>query len=63
MLGIVDMGVVLKVHPGEHRKTEAQQQGRPMAHHRVPEAVGVGGVVAGIVDHRAFQVQSQKAQA
>ena len=54
MLGIVDMGMVLQVHPGEHRKAEAQQQGRPMAHHRIPEAVGMGGVVAGIVDNSAL---------
>ena len=54
LLGIVHMGVVLQVHPREHRKAEAQQQGGAMAHHRIAEAVGVGGVVAGVMDNRAL---------
>ena len=33
-----------------------------MAHHRIPETVGMGGVVAGIVDHGAFQVESQETE-
>jgi hypothetical protein len=60
VLGIVDVGMVLQVYPREHREAEAEQQGRPMAHESVPEAIGMGGVVAGVVDHRALEVQRQK---
>ena len=56
------MGVVLQVHPREHREAEAQQQGGAMAHHRIPKAIGMGGVVAGVMDDGALQVQGQKAQ-
>ena len=28
-----------------------------MAHHRIPKAVGVGSVMAGIVNHSALEVQ------
>ena len=61
VLGVVDVGVVLQVHPREHRVTEAQQQRSAMAHHRIPKAVGMGGVMAGIVNHGALEVQGQKA--
>jgi hypothetical protein len=50
------------VHPGEDREAEAQQQRGAMAHHRIPEAVGVGGVMAGIVDHGALQVERQETE-
>ena len=61
VLGVVDVGVVLQVHPREHRVTEAQQQRGAMAHHRIPKAIGMGRVVAGIVNHGALEMQSQKA--
>ena len=61
VLRIVHMGVVLQVHSREHREAEPQQQGRAVAHHGVPEAAGVGGVVAGVMDDRALQVQGQEA--
>ena len=60
--GIVDVGMVLQVHPGEHREAEAQQQGGAVAHHRIPETVRMGGVMAGVVDHGALQVQGEKAE-
>ena len=62
VLGIIHMGVVLEVHPREHREAEAEQQRSAMAHHRIPEAVGMGGVVAGIVNHRALEVESQETE-
>ena len=61
VLGVIHMGVVLQVHPREHGETEAQQQGSAMAHQAIPEAVGMGGVMAGIVNHRALQMERQKA--
>ena len=54
------MGVMLEMHPGEDRKTEPQQKSRTMPHGLVDPAIGMGGVVAGIVDHRAFQMQGQE---
>ena len=54
VLGIIDMGMVLQVHPGKNGKAEAKQQGSAMAHHRIPEAVRMGRVVAGVVNHRAL---------
>ena len=48
------MGMVLQVHPGKNGKAEAKQQGSAMAHHRIPEAVRMGRVVAGVVNHRAL---------
>ena len=55
------MGVVLQVHPRKDRETETQQQGRPMAHQCIPETVGMGSVVASIVNHGALQMECQKA--
>ena len=57
VLGVVDVGMVLQVHPREHRIAKAKQQRRSMAHHRIPKAVGVGSVMAGIVNHSALEVQ------
>ena len=61
VLRVVHMGVVLQMHPREHREAEAKQQCRTMAHHGVPEAAGMGGVVAGVVNDGAFQMERQKA--
>ena len=61
VLGVVDVGMVLQVHPREHRIAKAKQQRRSMAHHRIPKAVWMGRVMAGIVNHGALQVQGQKA--
>ena len=55
------MGVVLQVHPREDRKTKTQQQGSAMAHQPIPKAVGMGSVMAGIVNHGALQMERQKA--
>ena len=57
VLGVIHMGVVLQMHSREHGETETQQQGRTMAHQPIPEAVGMGGVMAGIVNHGALQVE------
>ena len=61
VLGVVDVGVVLQVNPREHWEAETEQQSGTVAHHRIPKAVGMGGVMAGVVNDRALEVQRQKA--
>ena len=61
VLGVIDVGVVLQMHPREDRIAETQEQGRAVAHEGIPETIGMGCVVAGVMDDGAFQMQSQEA--
>ena len=60
LLRVVHVGVVLQVNPREHRIAEPQQHGGPMAHEGVPEAVGMGGAVAGVMDDGALHMEGQE---
>ena len=57
---VIDVGVVLQSAPREHRVTKAQQQRSAAAHHRIQKRLGMGRVMAGIVNHGALEMQSQK---
>ena len=62
VLRIIHMGVMLQMHPREDGKAEAEQQRRAMAHGLIDPSIGMGRVVAGVMDHRPFQVECQKAR-
>ena len=63
VLRVIHMGVMLKMHPREDGKAEPKQQRRAMAHGLIDPSIGMGRVVAGVMNHRPFQVQRQKARA
>ena len=60
ILRIVHMGVMLQMHPREHRKTETQQKSGTVAHGLVDPGNGVGRLVAGVMHNGSFKVQREE---
>jgi hypothetical protein len=56
ILWIVNVGMVLQMHSGKHRKGEPEDQGAAMAQDRINNAVAVGRIMGGVMDNRAGQM-------